>query len=213
MVLTCTLYLSNSVYRLTTPRSSTAPTAPIIPTVFMGLTQICFGGTTIDDCQSIESFCAASVPPDAEQRIVDLICGGERVAMRGLVGAAMAVGGFAFMLFQILSWTRVLPIFRSTTSLEKLQRINTLFRTTVIFLATLHGLFLIVTGSLMLSLRGSFMDAMKGINGGVELYWGMYVCVGAVVVDAVFVPWYAYMQRRVFFVVRDGEGRFDPLDM
>ncbi|KAJ3327930.1 hypothetical protein HDU76_010875 [Blyttiomyces sp. JEL0837] len=209
LVLSITLLASNSVWHATIDQGS--PEFVGIE-AFVGLTKLCVGSTT-QDCVSLKDVCndikSGLAGEGLPYNIGDALCGDERKTALAFIILAIIAGAVAIVSYvdNLLVWSNhSLWYHPHDHTVKEVRKVRIYFQEAILIFASLHLLFMVIAVSIITHLRGQVLSPMH-----VELYWGLYMGVGAIVLDICFVGLFYFFDRLTFFSMPTGR-KFDPIE-
>ncbi|KAJ3101583.1 hypothetical protein HDU97_001262 [Phlyctochytrium planicorne] len=173
-------------------------------------------------CDGYDAATKTYLSSSVDRSVVETLCSTERKAVAGFSYTGVVFGALALIMYlvQILLWTLPKPLNTLTTKPPtKVEPLRKTLLVSITSLVTLHAVPLLIAFILMVHLKSQFQTASANV--AVEFSYAAYMAILAFALDAVFVPWFAYVHRWTFFVVPDvplpdGTTRkvaFDPLDV
>ncbi|KAJ3104675.1 hypothetical protein HDU97_008951 [Phlyctochytrium planicorne] len=200
------------------PVSLVGPTALFYSESYIGVIRICTGDA-VSNCRYIADVCkemnGGSASDAATIDVKDALCGDERKSAAAFAIIAVILGALVMIAYidNILVWKGLSFWYHPKDHTTKQVRtIRDRFCTIILTLASLHAVALLIAVSLAVDLRSKIrlgLAEVAAIN--VDMYWGLYMGVAAIIVDVIFVIVFHVFDRFTFFAVPTGR-KFDPLD-
>ncbi|KAI8848116.1 hypothetical protein BC829DRAFT_417876 [Chytridium lagenaria] len=193
---------SPTIYRATNVSTQLQPTL-FFSDSYIGLIRICTDDPT-SNCRYIQDVCK-DVKEDKDPFAIDLsdaLCGGERKAAAAFAILAVIAGAAAMLAYidNILVWRNLSFWYQPRAhTTHQVTRVRDSFRLAILILASLHASFLLIAIILSIDLRPRIRQSLN-----VELFWGLWMGVAAVITDAIFVVAFMVFDKLTFFTINEG---------
>ncbi|KAJ3216121.1 hypothetical protein HDU67_009922 [Dinochytrium kinnereticum] len=202
---------SPTIWHASTTSSLNASASITFPPLFfadsyIGLVRICTGDAT-SNCRYLHDVCKDIT--SSSTGISNGICGDERKAAAAFAILAVIAGAAAMMAYidNILVWKNLSVWYAPRNhTVSEVGRVRDSFRRVIVGCVSVHAVLLLIAVSLAVHLRGKVLDGV-----GVELFWGLWMGVVAIIADVLFLALFIVFDRVMFFSVPMG-SKFDPLD-